>query len=949
MHQQLLAEVVRPDDVFINVFPKHQKEIEEHKYPGEVQEILDPAEFTTQLCSCRAIISTRLHGIILGLHMGVPTFAAFHTSYGNKVPELMLDIIRLPEQFLVINEHLNRDIVDLQVEAVRRLYVSRGRRSYIHARLSEFHDQFESHAKHVLFDVIGAERGTAVSGPSRESAGEIRAGSFPQKETALIKAPSNNEGGGTFIRPKSAGFIQDGIPGREGGGVKQTVADDNAENADQETSLEQAQGGGLSNLGGQKATASETLAAERAGLSEALRQGAADPSTLLEDVTSRSPGKGLVTPNTPVPARTGAYSGGSERPFSDQGGSIADVLLANRSAFKTSAENSEEMFDASKNTHHAVAAAVTNINNAAAELVMPESEESVNPKAPVGPGMGELGAAPNARDDAPISDDSSNPHRATLKNKVASSDGVVSQTQTTGGDPAVTTTSTAAAASAAAAEARAHGSSKIGSESSKTLVLEQIDTNIMPPPLPPATPTLRDAGASYSLIVNDYVAAMLLLAAIVFLALLPPSGGTTRRAPADGGFSETEPALGACSAHTHVQQELLIDSRYKGDSELGAGTSTNSAERSTAFAVRAPAVGATMSTSPKMLFLLNFVMWVSLAMAFSAYAKAYLRETREPIGLVALQGTTGVAVLCALGRFRILDLYPGKNLTPAAARQAGLAATLHTAQALLTNVAVLVGGVAATNALKAMEPIAAALFSYFLLGKNCSGPRLASIFTIAAGIIVFTSTGSSGGGGSERGGRGGVGGGGGEAGGGEAAEEERSFSNPDNVGISTIIIVGAVCCNALRNVVIKKGDPIPPHQTLFACSAAAAAVGISMMLMRASFSLMEELASVGARGGGENTGRSTSTSTSGGIGGGDDWLRVSGVNAALCFVGYNFASFNLLARLSPVGHAVGNSCKRVLVFAGGLLFLGEVMSARQLGGAALALTGVLAYNVSGAR
>ena len=73
------------------------------------------------------------------------------------------------------------------------------------------------------------------------------------------------------------------------------------------------------------------------------------------------------------------------------------------------------------------------------------------------------------------------------------------------------------------------------------------------------------------------------------------------------------------------------------------------------------------------------------------------------------------------------------------------------------------------------------------------------------------------------------------------------------------------------------------------------------------------------------------------------------MNASLCFVGYNFVSFNLLARLTPVGHAVGNSFKRVLVFAGGLMFLGELMNSRQLGGAALALAGVLAYNVSGAK
>ena len=77
------------------------------------------------------------------------------------------------------------------------------------------------------------------------------------------------------------------------------------------------------------------------------------------------------------------------------------------------------------------------------------------------------------------------------------------------------------------------------------------------------------------------------------------------------------------------------------------------------------------------------------------------------------------------------------------------------------------------------------------------------------------------------------------------------------------------------------------------------------------------------------------------------WLRMDGVNAALCFVGYNLASFNLLLRLSPVGHAVSNSCKDVLVSASGLLVLGEVMSVRQLGGTAVALAGVLAYNVAG--
>eukprot|EP00904_Undaria_pinnatifida_P001180 jgi/Undpi1/11062/HiC_scaffold_30.g13360.m1 len=915
MHQQLLAEVVRPGDVFINVFPKHQKEIEEHKYPGDVQEILDPAEFTTRLCSCRAIISTRLHGIILGLHMGVPTFGAFHASYGNKVPELMLDVIRLPEQFLVINKSLNRGVVDLQVEAVRRLYVSRGRRAYIHDRLSEFHDQFEAHAKHVLFDVIGVER--PVLSPSfsnGEGAKEMSptASSF-DKNAASVNAPSKGDGddGGAVVTTKLVSGAAEGGDGSvpaNGEEVEEERTASNMENAEQGTLRESAQGDGLlSNLG------QETTPLNTPALSDGNPdlQKSADVST--PDGISASPGEDSVTLKAPVPepASFTIISPGQE-------GSMAGVLLANQSAFKNPTEDEqEEIIYEAKKTHTAAAAT----DNAAAALMSSVETESDNPKTTM-QDTDELDDL-SARDAAPTAG-ISQPHAVILNNVPAS--GVVPETQNNNENPS---------AGGAATASAAYGSPDIGSGFSSKLpvVSRWADANKPPPTLE------GDGGSIYFSAVNDYVAVILLLASIAFLALLPSLGGAVRRSSSEGGGLQTEAVvLGACSVH--VQQEL--DARCKADSELGGA---GFADRSSALAARAPSAGTmgnsskmgAIASSSKMLFMLNFVIWVSLAMAFSAYAKAYLRETREPIGLVVLQGTVGVVVLCALGRLGTIDLYPGKDLTPAAARQVGLAAALHTAQALLTNFAVLVGGVAATNALKAMEPIAAALFSYFLLGKGCSSSRLASIFTIAAGIILFTSTASSSG----------SGGGGGAGGGTEGGR----YSDRDSIGVSTIIIVGAVCCNALRNVVIKKGDPIPPQQTLFACSAVAGVVGVGMMLLRLSFSVMAELSSMGARGG-ENTRLSTSTSTStsgGGAGGGNDWLRISGVNASLCFVGYNFASFNLLARLSPVGHAVGNSCKRVLVFAGGLLFLGEVMSARQLGGAVLALTGVLAYNVSGTR
>ncbi|CAN0062451.1 unnamed protein product [Scytosiphon promiscuus] len=157
MHRQLVAEVVRPGDVFVNVFPKHQQEIEAHGYPGSVEEILDPALFAREMCACKAIISGRLHGAILGLHMGVPTFGFHRDASGEKVSDLMIGTMDLPDQFFPVDAALTREVVDERVDAVRSLYAEEGggHRASIHARLSGFYDDFEASAKSVLFDVIG--------------------------------------------------------------------------------------------------------------------------------------------------------------------------------------------------------------------------------------------------------------------------------------------------------------------------------------------------------------------------------------------------------------------------------------------------------------------------------------------------------------------------------------------------------------------------------------------------------------------------------------------------------------------------------------------------------------------------------------------------------------------------------------------------------------------------
>lgn len=580
MHKQLVEKVVRPGDVFVNVFSKHQKDIEAHRYPGKVHAILDPSAFTEKLCACRAIVSSRLHGVIMGLHMGVPTFGAFYAKTNNEISELVLDTMQLPDQFFLVDEQLTRKVVDAKVEDVRRAYsLKQGAlRNSIHARLSGFYDEFQVHASYVIEGVI---------------------------EPAL-------------------------------------------------------------------------------------------------------------------------------------------------------AEN---------------------------------------------------------------------------KSKIA-------------------------------------------------------------------TWTLGSISAA--LVLNDYVAAALLLACIVGLALLPSARGARRR-PSHHLSSENSPRGDV------TQKEIPAEAYGSSDSKHG-GSCDQSPERSPVLRVRA--ASGVAAASSKMLFMLNFSVWVLLAMGFGGYGKYYMSDTGDPVGLLVLEGVTGAVVLSGLGW---LDLRPTRGLRSAAARQAGLAAILHTGQALLTNFAMLLGGVAVTNALKATEPAAAAILSYIFLGKRCSSSQVCAIVAIVMGVAVLTSSGN-----------------------GSGSSGDGNGGNAD-VRVSATIALAAVCCNALRNVVIKTAAPVPPHQTLFACSVAASLIGFGLMFLRFLSGATLTL----------STGEAADERQVGDKA--RDMFQIRGINAALCFVGHNFASFNILASLNPVGHAVGNACRYMLVFASGLLLLGEVMSPGQLGGAAIALVGVLAYNVAGVR
>ncbi|CAM9905336.1 unnamed protein product, partial [Laminaria digitata] len=315
-------------------------------------------------------------------------------------------------------------------------------------------------------------------------------------------------------------------------------------------------------------------------------------------------------------------------------------------------------------------------------------------------------------------------------------------------------------------------------------------------------------------------------------------------------------------------------------------------------------------------FGVNYTLWVALSVGFSMCSKTYMRETRNPMALLAIQGWVGIAVLCfmnVVARYRqrgapfqrppALSFSPRPHPAPPTfsslnapmpawagkcgprqmrrvGRSVWQAGLLHSSNAVLTSWSVLVGGVAATHALKTLEPVAAAGFSRWLLGSTLPPGRVAAVAIIVVGLSILMVPFHL------RSWAGGTGGGG---------------VSVEGFGLS---VMGG------------QGLVIPAVVT-----AVVGAVVGSMALLVPFLPSSWEWS-------------------------GESVVRVSGFNAALCFVGYNLASFNLLSELSPVGHAVGNASKRVFLFASGLFLLGEEesMSPRQLAGASVAFLGLASYN-----
>ena len=342
-------------------------------------------------------------------------------------------------------------------------------------------------------------------------------------------------------------------------------------------------------------------------------------------------------------------------------------------------------------------------------------------------------------------------------------------------------------------------------------------------------------------------------------------------------------------------------------------------------------------------FGLNYVIWVVLSMGFSICSKTYLNETRSPMVLLAIQSWIGIVILCAMNaatrsRLRSVNASSdhdtndtisysapfwlgkcGLEQVRREGRNVWQAGLMHSGNAVLTSWSVLIGGVAATHVLKALEPVAAVVLSRWLLGSRITPRRAASVVIIVLGLGIFMMPlpllkwiSENRGLDSVKGHSGSI-----------------SWDTGVNLAIPALVTTCACCTVALRNVLLKGGNtlsppPPPPLGLLVCCVVGAGAGSLALLVTFLPF---------------------------GWGGGGGSVLRMSGVNAALCFVGYNLASFNLLSELSPVGHAVGNASKRLCVLVTALYLLGEgkTITTTQLAGASLAFVGVMSYNLAGTR
>lgn len=285
-----------------------------------------------------------------------------------------------------------------------------------------------------------------------------------------------------------------------------------------------------------------------------------------------------------------------------------------------------------------------------------------------------------------------------------------------------------------------------------------------------------------------------------------------------------------------------------------------------------------------------FAGWYYFSIAFNVYQKALLKAVPMPWTVTALELLIGSALVAATWG---VGLKAPPKVTSSMLKPIGTLGMVHFLGNALTNVSLGKVAVSFTHTVKALEPVFSVGLSAAFLGVVPSLALVASLMPIILGVMIASAT-------------------------------EVSFNMA-----GFLSAMGSNLTFQSRNVLSKlvmKGDEMKQLDYF----------NLLGVLTIASTMLAIPLALIF-----EGSKMNLSSILAGG-------MPLSAVcfnlfMAALCFQLYQQLSFEVLSRVNPVTHSVGNSLKRVVVIAASVLIFRNPVSATNIAGTALAIFGVILY------
>lgn len=288
-----------------------------------------------------------------------------------------------------------------------------------------------------------------------------------------------------------------------------------------------------------------------------------------------------------------------------------------------------------------------------------------------------------------------------------------------------------------------------------------------------------------------------------------------------------------------------------------------------------------------------FVIWYLLNIYFNIYNKQVLKVFPYPATVSAFQFGCGTMITLLMWG---LNLHKRPKITGSQFRAILLLALGHTIGNLLTNISLGKVAVSFTHTIKAMEPFFTVVLSVFLLGERPSLWVVSSLVPIVAGVALASFT-------------------------------EASFNW---IGFGSAMASNLT--NQSRNVfskkVMVKEEESLDNINLFCVMTMTsffmlAPIAVLLEGFKLSPSYFQYAASQGVN---------------------VKELCVRGLLAGFCFHTYQQVSYNILHKVSPVTHSVGNCLKRVAVIVSSIIFFQTPISTINALGTAMALAGVFLYS-----